>query len=197
MNVGFRSPADHRLERKRATPLCYPSSEQIGCMRANCVRWLCGALLAALLGGGAPPVILCAAQRPARAAAAPEQSSLPVTEYRIVTTDGQVLRIAGNPIALELGKPIDPAQVAASLKALYRSGKFSDIRAISQQVDSGLRVDFVVQENLFFNQVILLGLKPPPTEASAAAALQITLGDVFRKETLDDALERLRSRMQE
>src|SRR5262249_4323502 len=87
--------------------------------------------------------------------------------------------------------------VAASLKALYRSGKFSDIRAISQQVDSGLRVDFVVQENLFFNQVILLGLKPPPTEASAAAALQITLGDVFRKETLDDALDLLRSRNQE
>jgi outer membrane protein assembly factor BamA len=120
-----------------------------------------------------------------------------VTEYRVVTPGGQVLRVAGNPVSLEIGKPLDPEQVAASLKALYRSGKYSDIRALSQKVDGGIRIDFVAQENLFFNQVIVLGLKPPPTEASAAAAMQITLGDVFRKETLDEGLERLRTRMQE
>jgi len=165
-------------------------------MRANCVRRLCGALLAALLCGGVP-VVLCGQQQSSPAASAPEQSSLPVTECRVLTADGQALPIAGNPISLEIGKPLDPAQVAASLKALYRSGKYSDIRAISQKVDGGVRVDFVVKENLFFNQVILLGLKPPPTEASSAAAMQITLGDVFRKEALDEALERLRTRMQE
>ena len=114
-----------------------------------------------------------------------------------MTANGEVLRVAGNPISLEIGQPLDPAQVAASLKSLYRSGKYSDIRAVSQKVDGGVRMDFVVQENLYFNQVILLGLKPPPTEASAAAAMQITLGEAFRKETLDEALERLRTRMQE
>jgi outer membrane protein assembly factor BamA len=142
------------------------------------------------------PASLCGQQQPSPALAS-EQSALLLTEYRAVTRDGQVLRLAGNPITLEIGKPLDPGQVAASLKALYRSGKYSDIRAVSQKVDGGVRVDFVVQENLFFNQVILLGLKAPPTEASAAAAMQITLGDVFRKETLDDGLERLRTRMQE
>jgi outer membrane protein insertion porin family len=165
-------------------------------MRANCVRGLCGAFLAALLCGGVP-VAHCAQQPAASPNSAPEPSLLPVTEYRVVTAEGEVLRIAGNPISIEIGKPLDPAQVAASLKALYRSGKYSDIRAVSQKVDGGIRIDFVVQENLFFNQVILLGLKPPPTEASAAAAMQITLGDAFRKETVDDALSRLRTRMQE
>jgi len=165
-------------------------------MRANCVRWLCGALLAALLAGGVP-VVLSGQQQPVSTAPAPQQSSSPVTEFRVVSADGQVLRVAGNPISIEIGKPLDSAQVAASIKALYRSGNFSEIRAVSEKIDGGVRVDFVVQENLFFNQVILQGLKPPPTEASAAAAMQITLGDVFRKETLDDALERLRTRMQE
>jgi len=159
------------------------------------VTWRCGAVLAALLCGGVP-TNLCGQQQPSPALAS-EQSALPLTEYRVVTRDGQVLRLAGNPITLEIGKPLDPGQVAASLKALYRSGKYSDIRAVSQKVDGGVRVDFVVQENLFFNQVILLGLKAPPTEASAAAAMQITLGDAFRKETLGDGLERLRTRMQE
>jgi Outer membrane protein/protective antigen OMA87 len=164
-------------------------------MRADGVRLRCCAVLAALLCGGVP-ANLCGQQAAAPAPVA-EQSSLLVTESRVVTTEGRILRIAGNPISLEIGKPLDPAQVAASLKALYRSGKFSDIRAVSRKEGGGVGIDFVVRENLFFNQLILLGLKPPPTEASAAAAMQITLGDVFRKETLEDALERLRTRMRE
>jgi outer membrane protein assembly factor BamA len=153
-------------------------------------------MLAALLCGGVP-VALCGQQPATSPDSTPSQNPVPLTEYRVVTAQGEVLRIAGNPISLEIGKPLDRAQVAASLKALYRSGKYSDIRAVSERVGDGIRVDFVVEENLFFNQVILLGLRPPPSEASAAAAMQITLGDVFRKETLDDALERLRTRMQE
>jgi len=156
---------------------------------------LCGALLAALLSLGAP-ALLCGQQERQPDAAARETPAA-VTEYRVVTADGRELRLAGNPVSLEIGKPLDAAQVAASLKALYRTGRFSDIRAVSRKTDGGVRVDFVVRENLFFNQVILLGLKPPPSEASAAAAMQITLGDVFHQETVDDALERLRARMQE
>jgi len=160
------------------------------------VKWLCGALLAALLLGGVP-VTLSGQQQPASPTPGTARNSLPVLDFRVVTEDGRALHIAGNPISIEIGKPLDLAQVAASIKALYRSGKYSDIRASTQGIDSGVRVDFVVTENLFFNQVILLGLRPPPTEASAAAAMQITLGEVFRKETVDDALERLRTRLQE
>jgi outer membrane protein insertion porin family len=195
MLLCFRLRASRRQTGKQATPLCYPSSEQIGGMRANCVKLRCVAVLAALLCGGVP-TRLCG-QQSAPLAPSAAQAAPPVTEFRVVTSSGQVLRVAGDPISIEIGKPLDPAQVASSLKALYRLGNFSDIRAVSQQVACGVRIDFIVQENLFFNQVILQGLKPPPSEASAAAAMQITLGDVFRKETLDDGLERLRTRMQE
>ena len=164
-------------------------------MRANCVRWLCGAMLAALLSRGVPAAHC--GQQPETSPGPASESAVPLVDYRVVTVGGEVLRVAGNPISLEIGKPLDPAQVAASLKALYRSGKYSDIRAVRERVAGGVRVDFLVRENLFFNQVILQGLKPPPSEASAAAAMQITLGDVFRQETLDDGLEHLRTRMQE
>src|SRR5262249_37950913 len=100
MNAGFRFPANHNVKEKRATPLCYPSSEQIGCMRANCVRWLCGALLVALLSLGAP-MELCGQQPPASSDSAPEQNPVAVTEFRVVTAEGQVLRVSGNPIAIE------------------------------------------------------------------------------------------------
>jgi outer membrane protein assembly factor BamA len=155
---------------------------------------LSGAVLAALLSGGVPRNV-CGQQAPS-ASSSPAESPQ-VREFRVITSDGKVLRLPGNPISLEIGKPLDRDQVAASIRALYRTGSFSEISAFSEREAGGIRVDFVVKENLFFNQLILLGLKPPPTEASAAATMQITLGEVFRKQTLDDGLERLRTRLQE
>src|SRR5262249_20933475 len=116
MKAAFRSRETGPLGQNRATPLCYPSSEQIGGMKANWLRWLCGALLAALLCGGVPASLF--AQQSVSGAAPVDQTTLIITEFRVVTTDGQVLRVTGRPISLEIGKPLDSAQVAASLKAL-------------------------------------------------------------------------------
>ena len=163
-------------------------------MRADCVRRLCGAVLAAFLCGGVPARLLAQQvhEQDAPAATAPVLAAV-----RVVNANGQVLKTPRNVITLEIGKPLDREKVAANLKALYRTGDYSDIRALSYPVDGGVRLDFVVRENLFFNQVIVLGLKAPPTEGSAAAAMQLTLGDPYRKATLDEAVERLKTRLQE
>jgi outer membrane protein insertion porin family len=157
-------------------------------MRADGVRRLGGVVLAAFLSGGVP-ASLWGQQSAADAAV--------VTSVRVVGEDGKQLDSGSSVITVETGKPLHREQVAASLKALYRTGKYSNIRAVSESADGGTRVDFVVQENLFFNQVMVLGLKAPPSEASAAAAMQITLGEVYRKETLDEAVEHLKTRLQE
>ena len=62
---------------------------------------------------------------------------------------------------------------------------------------SGVRLDFVVRESLFFNRVLIDGLTPPPTDTSAAAAMQITLGKPFRQEDVDEGLARLRDVLKE
>ncbi len=98
---------------------------------------------------------------------------------------------------METGKPLDRGQVAASLRALYKTGNYANLKAVTTPVDGGARLDFVAEENLYFNQVILRGLTEPPSEASAAAAMQIQLGDVYRKEKLDEAVERLKAILQE
>jgi outer membrane protein insertion porin family len=152
-------------------------------------------VLAAFLCGGVPASLFSqqtAAQNPAA-----EENGPAVMAVSVVTADGKALNSGSTAISVETGKPLDRTQIAASLKALYRTGNYANIQAISEEVEGGIRVDFVVQENLFFNQVIVLGLKSPPTEASAAAAMQITLGDQYRKETLDEAIERLQTRLQE
>jgi outer membrane protein insertion porin family len=163
--------------------------------RANELRTI---VALALLFGGAharaqlppstPPAI-----PPMAAPAAPSSTSngANVVAIRIVTQDGKVLSDAPANIAVQTGKPLDSSQVAEGIRKLYRSGDYSDLQATATTVDGGVRLDFVVREQLFFNQVIIEGLVSPPSDASAAAAMQLTLGQPYRRDAVDEAVARL------
>src|SRR5262252_8131367 len=115
--------------RRGATPLCYPSSERIECMKRTWAkgfrRWLAGALL---LGGGAWP---CVGQTTTGEPA--------VVSVRIIREDGTVLKDSPAGLPIEVGKPLNRGQVAASLRALYKSGDYANLRAETTRVDGGLR----------------------------------------------------------
>lgn len=115
----------------------------------------------------------------------------PVVAVRIVTDDGRVLALAPKGIAVEMGTPLDRDEVAKSIRALYRTGDYADLKAVTTPVGSGVRLDFIVRENTFFNRVLIEGLTPPPTNDSAAAAMQLTLGHPFRQDDVREGLERL------
>jgi outer membrane protein assembly factor BamA len=116
----------------------------------------------------------------------------PLVAVRIVSEDGRVLSESPKGIAVEIGKPLERELIARSIRALYGMGNYADIRAVTTTVGSGMRLDFVVRENLYFNRVLIEGLTAPPTDATAAAAVQLALGRPFRQEDVDEGLERLR-----
>src|SRR5713101_5689186 len=171
-------------------------------MKAHCEQGLRKIAAAALLMGVAPlharaqpetpagPVSTATSQNPANTAE-------DVVAVRIVTEDGRVLSEAPRGLPVSIGKPLDREQVAESIRTLYRTGDYADLRAMSTPVDGGMRVDFVVREQLFFNQVIIHGLVSPPTEASAIAAVQLGLGEPFQGDAVNEGLERLRELLRE
>src|ERR1700747_1332097 len=120
-----------------------------------------------------------------------------VVAIRIVKEDGQVLSEAPSGITVETGKPLDHRKTAESLRALYRTGEYADLKTVVTPVTDGVRLDFVVKVNLFFNEVRIEGLTPPPSEASAAASMQIALGQTYRQATLNEGLDRLRETLRE
>src|SRR6202045_39949 len=141
---------------------------------------------------------------PTRAQAPPSTSGTSVEKeepkiaaIRIVRADGQVLSNSPSGIAVETGKALDRGKSADSLRVLYRTGDYADLRAVLTPVADGVRLDFVVRENLFFNQVRIEGLTAPPSEASASAAMQLTLGQTYRQVAVSEALERLRETLRE
>ena len=108
-----------------------------------------------------------------------------IIAIRIIKEEGQVLSEAPKGITVEIGKPLDQGRVAESLRILYRTGEYADLKVVVTPVGEGLRLDFVARENLFFNQVRIVGLTAPPSEASAAASMQLTLGQTYRRGVVD------------
>jgi outer membrane protein insertion porin family len=145
----------------------------------------CGAAARAQNSAASPEI-------PASATPSTTASSTTVVGIRVITADGRVLSDCPPGMSVEIGKPLDRSNVAASLRALYRTGDFSDLRAELTPIGNGVRLDFVATENLFFNRVIIEGLNAPPSDASAAAAMQINLGDIYRASTVQEGLQRLR-----
>jgi outer membrane protein insertion porin family len=154
-----------------------------------------GILVLALLSGGAATHAQTPAENSAKEAS--ENPTPVVVATRIVTETGQVLSEPAKGINVETGKPLERAKVAQSLRLLYRTGDYADVRAEITTVEGGARLDFAVSESLFFNQVLIEGLTAPPSDASAAAATQLNLGQTYRKELVDEALERLRETLRQ
>src|SRR6266446_4481570 len=160
-------------------------------MKLGWANGLRGIAALALLTGAA----LTRAQEPPESVAA--NAAAKVVAVRIVKEDGTVLSEAPAGIAVETGKGLDRGKVAESMRALYRTGNYSDLRAVAFPVEGGIRLDFVARENLFFNQVRIEGLSAPPSDASAAAAMQLALGQTYRKSFVTEALERLKETLRD
>src|SRR5260370_1780362 len=157
-------------------------------MKLGWANGLRGVVALALLTGGS----LARAQT-AQETAVPgvEKEDPKVVAIRIVKEDGQVLSDSPSGITVETGKALDRGEIAESLRTLYRTGDYADLQAVVTPVAGGVRLDFVVRENLVFNQVRIEGLVAPPSEASAAAAMQLVLWPTYRRGPREHVDERV------
>jgi outer membrane protein insertion porin family len=170
-------------------------------MKAHCGQGFRKIVAAALLTGVTLRHARAQQESPRQASAPAKQSVTSdkpvVAVIRIVTEDGRVLSQGPAGLPISIGKPLDREQVAQSIRILYRTGDYADVRATSTPMDGGVRVDFVVRQQLYFNQVIIHGLVSPPTEASAIAAVQLPLGEPYQPDAVKEGLDRLRELLKE
>ena len=115
-----------------------------------------------------------------------------VVEIRVVDDTGNQLPGPTPSLPLEIGKPFDFGEERESLRVLYRTGDFADIRVTAALLAQGVRMEFIVQRNFYNNVVRVEGLKEPPTEAAALASMRLALGEPFRESSLREAMERLK-----
>jgi outer membrane protein insertion porin family len=130
------------------------------------------------------------------AAAADFPEGQNVVEIRVVDSTGLPVKSAIPAMPLAIGKAFDFDDERESLRELYRTGDYADIRVNAEPVTGGARIDFVVQRNLYNDVVRVFGLKEPPSEAAAVSAMRLTLGEAFRESSLRDAVARLKEVLQ-
>jgi len=118
-------------------------------MKSGWANGLRGVVALALLSG----VATTRAQTPQSPTSAAEPAEQPiVVATRVVADDGRVLREPVKGINVEIGRPLDRTKVAQSLRLLYKTGDYSDLRAVLTTVPGGVRLDFVARENLFLTR---------------------------------------------
>jgi outer membrane protein insertion porin family len=138
---------------------------------------------------------LCAGPLPAQNAFPGEPPH--VVEVRVVTESGSVLEQNPPKLTLQPGQTFSMEAESASLRELFRSGRYADLRAELADVAGGVRLDFVVRQNMYINRVQIEGLHEPPGEGLALSALRLNVGEPFREGDIKDALDRLRQIMED
>jgi outer membrane protein insertion porin family len=168
------------------------------CRRLRSLRFLGPVcfLLVALAGAGQSFAAANGRRsRGASPAAAQQEAALEgvrVAEIRVVDETGQPVRVPLPKLALQAGQPFHFGTERDSLRQLYAEGDFSAIEARATPEADGLHIDFVVQQNYYYNVIRIEGLKAPPNESVALASMHLGLGAPYRQSSLLDGIERLR-----
>jgi outer membrane protein insertion porin family len=114
-----------------------------------------------------------------------------VKEVSVVDQHGQPVSRKVPSLPLKAGNPFDFETERESLRILYATGDYSDLRVDATADDGGMRVNFVVEPSLYNNVVRVEGLKDPPSEGPALAALRLNLGEPYRENDVKEAAKRL------
>lgn len=120
-----------------------------------------------------------------------------VEEIRLVDEAGRKVTEPLPSLPLQPGKPFDIETERESLRKLYATGDYADIRVSAVREAGGLQVDFIVRRNYFNNVVRIEGLKEPPTQATALASLRLGLGEPFRESAVREAISRLQDTLRD
>ncbi len=133
-------------------------------------------LLTLLLGAGS-----------AQAQTPPSLWGRPVTQLTLQCDCDLKLDNFPGAVTQEIGEALDPEKISESLKRLYATGRFSELRADASPQGDGVVVTFVARAQYFVGVVTAEG-KTGPVEASAlVTASRLRLGQALSSDDLDAA----------
>jgi outer membrane protein insertion porin family len=101
-------------------------------------------------------------------------------------------------IAAHEGESLNPRQLQQSLRVLFATGRFADLRAECERSnEGGIRLSFVGTPIFFVGKVSVEGAPGHPTESQIANASKLQLGEPFTTEKLEAALKNIRRLMED
>jgi outer membrane protein assembly complex protein YaeT len=126
-----------------------------------------------------------------RAQSAPSLWGQPVSQLSLQCDCGLKLQDFPGAVTQKTGEPLDAAKVSESLKRLYATGRFSELRADGAPEGNGVALTFVARAQYFIGLVTADG-NPGPIDARAlVTASRLHLGQSLTDEEIEAAQKRL------
>jgi len=94
-------------------------------------------------------------------------------------------------ITQKTGEPLDRRKIQESLKNLFATGRFRELRADAEALDSGIEVIFVARAAYFVGTVRVEGVSDPLDPGELETASRLHLGQRFEETDLNAARDRL------
>jgi outer membrane protein assembly complex protein YaeT len=161
--------------------------------------WRCAA---GLFGGkGACPlgllgILLCGGYRPCPAEDIPALWGRPVTQIHLECDCDLKLQNFPGAVTQQIGQPLDAAKISDSLKRLYATGRFTELRADGSAEGSGVVVTFVARAQFFVGIVSVEGNTGSVDARGLITASRLRLGRPLSSEELSAAQIRLKDMME-
>ncbi len=115
----------------------------------------------------------------------------PVTQLQLQCDCNLKLQNFPGSVTLQIGEPLDPTKVSESLKRLYATGRFTELRAEGAPEADGVSLTFVARAQYFIGLVTAKG-NPGPIETRALVTTsRLRLGQPLSDEELNAAHKRL------
>ncbi|HEX4748546.1 MAG TPA: POTRA domain-containing protein [Bryobacteraceae bacterium] len=97
---------------------------------------------------------------------------------------------------VQVGRPLDQGQVAATIDRLYASGLYNDIQVDAEPSGNGVAIRFTTKARLFIGHIDAQGsIKDPPSRAVIVSDSQLNLGAPFDPDTLAAAQKTVQQEM--
>ena len=97
----------------------------------------------------------------------------------------------------KIGEPLDRDKVRESIRALFATGRFSDIQAEVSPSADGVELTFTTSLNFFVGGVDVEGAPSHPNHNQIVNASKFQLGELYSLDKLNRALQNIRQLMQE
>ncbi len=90
---------------------------------------------------------------------------------------------------LKVGEPLTRDRLRDAMKALFASGRFSDIQAEADRAQTtGVKLTFITVANFFIGIVTVEGVAMNPSPNQLVSATRLQLGELYSREKLEQAI---------
>ena len=94
-----------------------------------------------------------------------------------------------------VGQPLNAALVRRSLRALYATGEFANLEALTQPASGGVQLIFATRPNYFISLVRVDGSPDPPAASELEDASNLDIGEVYTPAAVRSAEAAIRARL--